>query len=228
VYTLASAEKLGELPDITPDVWSTKRPKKGDKSVANDDANQGVVSVTEGCGVRHPKGVASVTPTVIEPSLNHQYCGDAAIAPTAELLPFGEEPMPEPLPAPKKTRKGKPPPIPADPRKQTPAIRCLWAMNDGRYPPKVLWDDLICILGDAPDTLRLAEMKKEWVSRGYNPNSWKWVTSWYVDGITTNGRPCIEPAPSSTPRPTKKVRIVNGLGLQNLDEWVDASVGSDG
>ena len=79
---------------------------------------------------------------------------------------------------PKKKRK----PVQTDPRSQTPAI---WAVREltSRYPPRELYDTIIGVLGDTPDTKRLAECREAWVARGYNRNAWTWLLEWYPNGI---------------------------------------------
>ena len=77
----------------------------------------------------------------------------------------------------------KTPPREQDPRRKAPAIQCAKAINDGKWPPKALWDDIIRILGPTPDGPKLVKCRKEWIERGYNPNSWKWLTQWYATGI---------------------------------------------
>lgn len=69
-----------------------------------------------------------------------------------------------------------------DTRRQHPAIMCLRALNGGRYPPKVLWDEIIALLGDAPDTERVRTFYRTWIARGYNPNSWMWLLDWFKRG----------------------------------------------
>lgn len=69
----------------------------------------------------------------------------------------------------------------ADPRTSHPAIQCVKSITS-RYPPKELYDDIIHSLGENPDRQRLAACRKEWVSRGYNPNSWNWLLDWYAKG----------------------------------------------
>lgn len=51
------------------------------------------------------------------------------------------------------------------------------------YPPKELWDKLIQVLGETPNTTLLVECRAEWVERGYNRASWKWATEWYATGV---------------------------------------------
>jgi hypothetical protein len=55
------------------------------------------------------------------------------------------------------------------------------------FPPKEIWDDLILLLGETPDRTRLESCRKEWVSRGYKPTNWAWVTEWYPNGAPMNG-----------------------------------------
>lgn len=69
-----------------------------------------------------------------------------------------------------------------DERAETPAIVLMRKMMS-RYPARETWDDLIAVLGDAPDVVKLAACRKEWVSRGHNPQSIKWATDWYKLGI---------------------------------------------
>jgi hypothetical protein len=75
-----------------------------------------------------------------------------------------------------------PPRKAADPRSAHPAIQACRALC-GRYPDKALYDRLIDILGPAPDLARLRRCRQEWLERGYNAASWKWVVEWYVTGI---------------------------------------------
>lgn len=75
----------------------------------------------------------------------------------------------------------------SDPRSKTPAIQCARGINNGRYPPVELYDEIITSLGETPDGARLAECRKAWVARGYNPNGWGWLLQWYREGIPKNG-----------------------------------------
>lgn len=68
-----------------------------------------------------------------------------------------------------------------DPRIDHPAIRMLKGIM-ARYPDKILWDELIEVVGESPDAKKLNDCRKEWLRRGYNPNSTDW-TQWYRDGI---------------------------------------------
>lgn len=69
-----------------------------------------------------------------------------------------------------------------DERGQSVAIQSIRKLKEGKYPPKAMWDTLIAALGEQPDEARLAACYQEWVARGYNLNSWKWVTDWYAQG----------------------------------------------
>jgi hypothetical protein len=70
----------------------------------------------------------------------------------------------------------------SDPRSKSPAILCAKSIT-GRYPPKAIYEDVIQVFGEQPDSLKAARCYKEWVSRGYNQNSYKWLLEWYVLGI---------------------------------------------
>lgn len=78
--------------------------------------------------------------------------------------------------------KSKRPKEPPDPRSQHPAIQACRLLTT-RYPPKVIWDDLIKTLGEMPDALKMRECCTEWVKRGYNQNAWTWALNWYAEGI---------------------------------------------
>jgi len=71
-------------------------------------------------------------------------------------------------------------------RSRYPAIEALRAVA-GRYPDIGLYDTLLKVLGDHPDTEKLRGCRREWLERGHNPNSWKWATEWYVTGIPPQG-----------------------------------------
>lgn len=61
------------------------------------------------------------------------------------------------------------------------AYRAFYEVTN-RKPNKSIIDTLIEILGDNPDVPRLKSCFIEWIARGYNPQSYKWV-DWYADGI---------------------------------------------
>lgn len=127
-----------------------------------------------------------VTPSDTDTDTESDTEGMAQSAPAA-TPPTTPEPQPEPVVA-KKTN------VRSDPRSKTPAIQCVYAICDKRYPPKALFDTIIATLGDKPDGPKLRRCRQEWVERGYNASSWKWLTEWYVTGIppkngTRNGGP---------------------------------------
>jgi hypothetical protein len=76
----------------------------------------------------------------------------------------------------------------ADPRSKSPAIQaCRNLVN--RYPDLTLYDRIIGALGERPDIAKLKACRVEWLERGFNPTSWKWVTDWYPGGIPEQKRP---------------------------------------
>jgi hypothetical protein len=79
---------------------------------------------------------------------------------------------------PKKIKKEKHQP---DPRYTHPAYQLFYAITS-RRPNKELVDQIIDILGDHPEGERAKKCQVEWIARGYNPNSIKWL-DWYVSGI---------------------------------------------
>lgn len=85
-------------------------------------------------------------------------------------------------------------PSKADPRTKLPAIQCVKRLTS-RFPPKELYDDIIRVLGDSPDEELLTACRKEWLKRGYNPNSLVWLLEWYPAGgapgraIQKSGKP---------------------------------------
>lgn len=82
---------------------------------------------------------------------------------------------------PAKPEGSKKPKAPADPRRLHPAIVAVRSVMS-RYPDKDLWDKTIKRLGDKPDESKLRECWEEWIERGYNKMSLKWL-NWYFDGI---------------------------------------------
>ena len=78
----------------------------------------------------------------------------------------------------KQTKKPKNQP---DPRYLHIAYSTFYSITK-RRPNKELVDLVIDILGDNPDVERARACYVEWLSRGYNPMSLKWL-DWYVTGI---------------------------------------------
>lgn len=99
-----------------------------------------------------------------------------------------------------------------DPRKSHPAISACREIASA-YPPKEIWDDLVTLLGETPDRERLATCRKEWLSRGYNRASWKWVTDWYAD--STRGPALTSGAAPVLPE-TETIIDPNGKPVQFL------------
>lgn len=81
----------------------------------------------------------------------------------------------EPIPT-KKAKKPK-----SDGRSKTPAIIAFRRLT-GQYPKTINYQDVIDILGNAPNEPLLASCYREWCARGYNAKSIKWLTDWYKNG----------------------------------------------
>ena len=76
-----------------------------------------------------------------------------------------------------------------DPRTRSAAIQAV-RQTTGWFPAKVLYDQVIAVLGDHPDLPRLRHCYQTWCARGYNPRSLTWLLEWYVAGATPpQGRP---------------------------------------
>ena len=56
-----------------------------------------------------------------------------------------------------------------------------------RYPKRALYDEVIRVLGDTPDVVRLKRCYTEWVAHGYNPANIDWLREWYPKGVPENG-----------------------------------------
>ena len=92
------------------------------------------------------------------------------------------EPKPEAMPSPNntsqpKSRNRQPP----DPRCKHPALEMVRSIRS-RWPDKVVWDDIIKVLGDAPDRERLVNCYKLQVELGCNPNSLPFIFEFYPPG----------------------------------------------
>lgn len=68
-----------------------------------------------------------------------------------------------------------------DGRSSHPAIQAVRSLMR-RYPDKSLYEKIIKRLGDKFDGDKLRGCWQEWVERGNNKNSYKWL-NWYFDGI---------------------------------------------
>lgn len=71
-------------------------------------------------------------------------------------------------------------------KRKTSAVVCARSVA-GFAPNNEILDDIIRVLGPNPDKEKLAECRKEWVRRGYNPRSWVWCLEWYEKGIPPQG-----------------------------------------
>ena len=69
----------------------------------------------------------------------------------------------------------------SDPRYLHIAYSAFFSITS-RRPNRELVDTIIELIGDTPDTDKLRACYKEWLMRGYNQNSIKWL-EWYRDGI---------------------------------------------
>jgi hypothetical protein len=137
--------------------------------------------------------------------------------------PYKEEPAKEPA---KRTNVGATAP---DSRTQHAAIQTCRGVAS-RYPPKELWDKLIQVLGETPNTTLLVECRTEWVERGYNRASWKWATEWYATGVPAR-------IIASPPKQNKaayvgaikpaRERQVNTEDLAFMNEYVDGLIAKD-
>lgn len=78
---------------------------------------------------------------------------------------------------PKKKQKHQP-----DPRYTHIAYSAFYSVTK-RRPNAEMVDKVIEVLGDFPDVDRLRACYTEWIERGYNKMSYKWLTEWYVSGI---------------------------------------------
>ena len=81
-----------------------------------------------------------------------------------------------------------------DERAKHPAIASVRHLIE-RYPPRDEWAAIIDVVGDEPDTERLAECFGEWSHRGYRPNNFAWIYEWYqrgtIPGRISNGKQSI-------------------------------------
>lgn len=91
-----------------------------------------------------------------------------------------------------------------DPRFNHPgllAIRNIVATAGSKeFPSKLVWDDLIAVLGDKPDIQRLGECAKAWTLKGWRIGNLAWVTEWYKNGIPLSEHKQIESKPIETKR----------------------------
>lgn len=118
-------------------------------------------------------------------------------------------PQPVADPAQKPAKKAD---VRGDPRSKMPAIQCVRGITS-HYPPREMYEQIMQLLGEQPDGKRLAECRHEWIERGYNPARWHWLTDWYVNGISDNGRARASPTGFTfTEDDARRNRIALGKG----------------
>lgn len=92
----------------------------------------------------------------------------------------GLEAKPPPKPKAKKPKK------PRDERADHWAIQAILSLT-GRWPKKVIWDEIITTLGDSPDLPRLTECFLAWAKAGRYEGNSTWFLDWFVNGIPSQG-----------------------------------------
>ncbi|MFY9223229.1 MAG: helix-turn-helix domain-containing protein [Blastocatellia bacterium] len=70
----------------------------------------------------------------------------------------------------------------SDNRAKHPAIAAVRAIV-GRFPNKLLWDEIIDILGNSPDLEKLKRCATEWAKKTSNMGNMVWLFEWYKNGI---------------------------------------------
>lgn len=90
-----------------------------------------------------------------------------------------QEPLPE-IPS-KKTTAPKTKPV-SDSRAAHPAIIVVQEIL-GRFPNKLLWDEIIELLGETPDLEKLRLCAREWAKKTSNMGNMVWLFEWYKSGI---------------------------------------------
>ncbi|HKA22251.1 MAG TPA: hypothetical protein VKN18_28490 [Blastocatellia bacterium] len=127
----------------------------------------GDASVTPGVTSRVKRGDASVTQSVM--------IRDRTINKTAR----GKS-------SPARARASSAPTKESDPRAKHPAIQAVREII-GRYPSKLVWDDIIAILGEHPNVTRLKECAAAWAKVSTNiGNMSSWLFDWYLNSIPAN------------------------------------------
>lgn len=75
----------------------------------------------------------------------------------------------------------------SDARAKHPAIQAVRELIT-RYPDKLIWDEIITTLGDAPDKPRLKDCAKAWAKKTTNMGNLDvWLFDWYVNGLPASG-----------------------------------------
>lgn len=100
----------------------------------------------------------------------------------AEEIVIKQETKP-PKPQPAKSEKPSKAKTPPDPRSKHPAIMAVRQII-GRYPDKLVWDEIIENLGESPDVEQLTLCAKAWARKTTNiANLDTWLFEWYVSGL---------------------------------------------
>jgi len=86
-----------------------------------------------------------------------------------------------PSPKPRKRRSR------ADPRTKHPAIQAVRLVT-GRLPAKAIYNRIIKLLGEEPDTENMTQCFEEWVIRGFKVTNFAWLFEWFVSGIPPKRR----------------------------------------
>lgn len=73
-----------------------------------------------------------------------------------------------------------------DPLSNHPAIQLVKQLT-GYYPRRILYDEIIQVMGGHPNFPKAKACALEWAKRGYRADNHNWVFDWYVNGITENG-----------------------------------------
>jgi len=97
--------------------------------------------------------------------------------------PSYEDCTPDGEPIQKKKKKK-----PKDERSMSPAIISFRRLT-GLYPPKVNYEQIISVLGDHPDELKMKRCYQDWCARGFKPTNINWLLDWYVNGVPIRGKP---------------------------------------
>jgi hypothetical protein len=102
-------------------------------------------------------------------------------------LPSEEKETQEPSPAiaAEKTTESKGKPT-SDGRASHPAISAVRQIL-GRFPNKILWDEIVGVLGETPDLEKLKLCAKEWAKKSSNMGNMTWLFEWYKDGLPLSG-----------------------------------------
>lgn len=86
-----------------------------------------------------------------------------------------------------------------DPRASHRAIQAVRAITN-RYPDKLVWDDIIALLGDTPNIEQLTLCAKAWARKSTNMgNLDTWLFDWYKNGLPLELQKHFTPSTAVTP-----------------------------